>query len=125
MDPLNPMASALDPAIAHIYHQAAALRDAVRAAVPAPGSGPARQAAARARTRQLAAAVLQTPARLRQLVAAGRRAEAEQAWARPRQLLEAWQAAGLGGADDVAACLADGEAALRGEPGPAGWRGDE
>ncbi|OAA54545.1 Vps51/Vps67 [Niveomyces insectorum RCEF 264] len=35
MDPLNPMAATLDPAIAHIYHEAVALRDALRDAVPA------------------------------------------------------------------------------------------
>ena len=121
MDPLNPMASTLDPAIAHIYNQAKALRDAMRDSVPAPDSEANQTtAAARARTQKLAATVLQTPERLRQLVQAGRTEEAEKAWQRPRQLLEAWRDHGVGG-DDVAACLADGEAALLGEPSPAGW----
>ncbi|CAK7201912.1 hypothetical protein SEUCBS139899_004627 [Sporothrix eucalyptigena] len=121
MDPLNPMASTLDPAIAHIYNQAKALRDAMRDAVPAPDSTEQTpDEAALVRTKKLAAAVLQTPERLRQLVQEGRTEEAEEAWKRPRQLLEAWHEQGVGG-DDVAACLADGAAALRGEPSPAGW----
>lgn len=121
MDPLNPMASTLDPAIAHIYNQAKALRDAMRDAVPAPDTEATQPAtAARTRTQKLAATVLQTPERLRQLVQAGRTEDAEKAWQRPRQLLEAWRDQGVGG-DDVAACLADGAAALRGEPSPAGW----
>ncbi|KAL1899209.1 hypothetical protein Sste5346_003131 [Sporothrix stenoceras] len=121
MDPLNPMASTLDPAIAHIYNQAKTLRDAMRENVPPPSSDDddKTSAAARARNQKLAAAVLQTPDRLRKLVAAGRTEEAEKAWERPRQLLEAWKEHGVGG-DDVAACLADGAAALRGEPSPAG-----
>ncbi|CAK7266312.1 hypothetical protein SEPCBS119000_001961 [Sporothrix epigloea] len=121
MDPLNPMASTLDPAIAHIYNQAKALRDAMRDAVPAPdvSRGPTEDAA-RARLAKLADQVLKTPARLRQLVQEGRTEEAELAWQRPRQLLETWHQRGVGG-DDVAACLADGAAALRGEPSPAGW----
>ncbi|EFX00807.1 hypothetical protein CMQ_1888 [Grosmannia clavigera kw1407] len=114
MDPLNPMASTLDPAIAHIYSQAKALCDAMRQSVPAPDTPDAAAFAARARTRQLAAAVLETPDRLRQLMREGRPDEAKAAWDRPRRLLELWRAKGLGG-DDVAACLADGDAALRGE----------
>lgn len=121
MDPLNPMASTLDPAIAHIYNQAKAFRDAMRDAVPAPDSKHTPQAAAAlARNQRLAAAVLQTPERLRQLVKEGRTDEAQEAWRRPRRLLEAWRDQGVGG-NDVAACLADGAAALRGEPSPAGW----
>lgn len=116
MDPLNPMASTLDPAIAHIYNQAKALRDTLRQAVPAPGSPEAETTAARARSRELAAVVLETPDRLRQLVRDGHVAEARAAWERPRQLLELWRDRGLGG-DDVVACLADGDAALRRDPG--------
>ncbi|CAK7266034.1 hypothetical protein SEPCBS57363_001891 [Sporothrix epigloea] len=118
MDPLNPMASTLDPAIAHIYNQAKALRDAMRQTVPAPDDSS--KDFARARTIELAEKVLNTPARLRQFVKEGRTEEAEAAWQRPRQLLEAWRQQGVGG-DDVEACLADGAAALRGEPSPAGW----
>lgn len=129
MDPLNPMASTLDPAIAHIYNQAKTLRDAMRENVPPPSSDDddddnnnnKSSAAARARSQKLAAAVLQTPQRLRQLVQTGRKEEAEEAWERPRQLLEAWRGQGVGG-DDVKLCLADGAAALRGDPSPAGWR---
>ncbi|CAK7222216.1 hypothetical protein SBRCBS47491_004790 [Sporothrix bragantina] len=123
MDPLNPMASTLDPAIAHIYNQAKALRDAMRDTVPAPEKNEpsTEDTAARERTRKLAVTVLQTPEKLRQLVQEGRTEEAEAAWQRPRQLLEAWREQGVGG-DDVAACLVDGAAALRGEPSPAARR---
>ena len=112
MDPLNPMAKTLDPAMAHIYTQASTLRDSLRAAVPAPDSEAALQAKARAHTRQLAETALETPARLRQLIKEGRADEAKEAWKRPRRLLQAWLDQGVGGADDVAACLADGDVAL-------------
>lgn len=112
MDPLNPMASTLDPAIAQIYSQASSLRESLRASVPAPGSAAAAAAekdAARRRTRQLAAEVLATPERLRRLVEEGREEEARKEWEMPRRLLERWREKGVGG-DDVESCLRDGDA---------------
>ncbi|OAA73583.1 Vps51/Vps67-like protein [Cordyceps fumosorosea ARSEF 2679] len=114
MDPLNPMASTLNPAIAQIYSQAADIREALRASIPAPDSDEAKERATarrRARTRDLAVHVLATPPRLRQLVAEGRLDEARRQWERPRRLLQTWQERGLGG-DEVRALLEEGDAAV-------------
>jgi hypothetical protein len=124
MDPLNPMATTLDPAIAQIYSQASAIRDALRESVPK--SDTAKQAAEelrqqRLRTKQLALEVLETPDKLRVLVNDGRLEDARQKWKAPRKLLQTWKEQGLGG-DDVEACIADGDGALRGEPGRFNWR---
>ncbi|ATY64704.1 hypothetical protein A9K55_005042 [Cordyceps militaris] len=115
MDPLNPMASTLNPAIAQIYSQAAEIREALRASIPAPDSdeGKRRSAAQRRqRTRDLAVRVLATPPRLRLLVADGKRAEAKTQWERARRLLQTWQDQGLGGDDEVRACIEEGDAAM-------------
>ncbi|TPX18242.1 uncharacterized protein E0L32_002751 [Thyridium curvatum] len=114
MDPLNPMASTLDPAIAQIYSQASSIREELRRAVPPPDDDDDEQAARRKRTRELAVQVLAAPERIRKLVREGREDEAREAWAMPRRLLETWREKGLGGAD-VEACLREGDAALRGE----------
>lgn len=114
MDPLNPMASTLDPAIAQIYSQASSIRETLRESIPPPDSdeSKAREAEVRRRrTRQLAAEVLATPARLRTLVKEGRLAEAKEQWEMPRRLLVSWQEKGVGG-DDVQACIDDGDGAL-------------
>lgn len=114
MDPLNPMASTLNPAIAQIYSQAAEIREALRKSIPAPDSEEGKRRAAaqqRKRTRDLAVQVLATPARLRLLVREGKAAEAKRQWERPRRLLRTWQERGLGG-DEVQACLDEGDAAL-------------
>ncbi|KAI1076021.1 Vps51/Vps67-domain-containing protein [Whalleya microplaca] len=124
MDPLNPMASTLDPAIAQIYSQATAIRESLRASVPPPdASRRAEEEAARrkVRTKQLAIQVLDTPAKVRALVAEGRLEDARQAWKMPRRLLLVWKEQGLGG-EDVDKCVEDGDAALRGEPGKGDWR---
>lgn len=124
MDPLNPMASTLDPAIAQIYTQASQIRDGLRKEIPAPDEAATAAAEATARrlqTRRLALAVLETPGKLRVLVKQGRRPEARQAWRLPKQLLLSWKEQGVGGAD-VDACLEDGEAALRGETSRSDWR---
>jgi hypothetical protein len=118
MDPLNPMASTLDPAIAHIYTQASSIRDALRQSIPPPdsdatGPGDAEAEQRRRRTRELAVELLATPPRLRALVRDGKVQEAREQWERPRQLLEAWREQGLGG-DDVQACIEEGNAALVG-----------
>ncbi|RYP75311.1 hypothetical protein DL770_007434 [Monosporascus sp. CRB-9-2] len=125
MDPLNPMASTLDPAIAQIYTQATAIRDSLREAIPTPpttisstsSADDAEEAARqkrRLRTKQLALEVLETPDKLRALVAAGRAEEAQRMWETPRRLLLLWREKGLGG-PDVEVCVEDGDAALRGE----------
>jgi len=59
--------------------------------------------------------VLETPERLRQLVAEGKEEQARREWEKPLMLLERWKSSGLGGTD-VEDCIEDGEAALRGEP---------
>ncbi|KUI72324.1 hypothetical protein VM1G_07949 [Cytospora mali] len=116
MDPLNPMASTLDPAIAHIYTQASSIRDTLRQSTPKPEESQSREEeqARKRRTRELVAEVLQTPARLRTLVRDGKVEEAKEAWRLPKKLLLAWKEKRIGGTD-VDTCLADGEAALRGE----------
>jgi hypothetical protein len=115
MDPLNPMASTLDPAIAQIYSQASSIRDALRETVPAPDSeqGKKREAMARQqRTRELAIQVLAVPERLRTLVGEGKIAQARKEWAMPRKLLESWKEKGIGGSD-VEECIEEGDEALR------------
>ncbi|PMB70354.1 Vacuolar protein sorting-associated protein 51 [Beauveria bassiana] len=114
MDPLNPMASTLNPAIAQIYRQAAEIRETLRASIPAPDSDQGKQRAAaqrRKRTRELAVQVLATPERLRRLVAEGKLAEARKQWERPRRLLQTWHDKGFGG-DEVQACIDEGDAAV-------------
>ncbi|KAF4983743.1 hypothetical protein FDECE_17237 [Fusarium decemcellulare] len=115
MDPLNPMASTLDPAIAQIYSQASSIREALRETVPAPDSedGKRRETEARQqRTKELAAQVLATPERLRGLVKDGKIAQARREWVMPRKLLESWKEKGIGG-KDVEECLEEGDEALR------------
>lgn len=112
MDPLNPMASTLDPAMARIYSQASSIREAARASVPAPDSeqGRQREAEARARrTRELALEVLAVPPRLRALARDGSFDEARRQWELPRRLLVSWEARGLGG-PDVRALIDEGDA---------------
>ena len=116
MDPLNPMASTLDPAMAQIYSQASSIREALREAVPAPDSEEAVRARRRKRTRELAVQALAAPERIRRLVAEGKEEEARREWEMPRRLLTVWKEKGLGG-DEVAACLEEGDAALREEEG--------
>ncbi|KAI1087957.1 Vps51/Vps67-domain-containing protein [Rostrohypoxylon terebratum] len=124
MDPLNPMASTLDPAIAQIYSQASAIRDSLRKSVPPPDATSTEAEEARkrrARTKQLATEVLDAPDKVRALVAEGRLEDARQAWKMPRELLLVWKEQGVGGID-VDACIEDGDAALKGEPSKGNWR---
>ncbi|KAI9147801.1 Vacuolar protein sorting-associated protein [Paramyrothecium foliicola] len=114
MDPLNPMASTLDPAIAQIYSQASSIRETLRQSIPPPDSDERKKVEAeqrRRRTRELAAEVLATPERLRDLVKEGKTKEAKKQWEMPRKLLEAWKEKGIGG-DEVQACIDKGDAAL-------------
>lgn len=124
MDPLNPMASTLDPAITKIYNQASEIRDSLRKLVPEPTEDRKAEEEAiqrRLRTRQLAIEVLDTPDRIRALVAEGRVDDAREAWKMPRQLLLVWKEQGIGGID-VDDCITDGDAAIRGEPSKRNWR---
>ncbi|KHO01021.1 Tetratricopeptide-like helical [Metarhizium album ARSEF 1941] len=114
MDPLNPMASTLDPAIAQIYSQASSIRERLRETVPAPDSDQGRRRAAglrRQRTRELAVEVLATPRELRRLVGEGKIQEARRRWEMPRRLLSVWRDMGVGG-DHVQTCIDEGDAVL-------------
>lgn len=114
MDPLNPMASTLDPAIAGIYAQASSIREALRKTVAAPDSQERQDEAAaarRRRTRELAREALATPERLRKLVKEGKLEEAKRQWEMPRRLLVVWKEKGLGG-EDVLECIEEGDAAV-------------
>lgn len=115
MDPLNPMASTLDPAIAQIYSQASSIRETLRESIPPPDSKEGRKREAeqrRRRTKELAVEVLRAPERLRALVDDGQLDEARKHWEMPRRLLLSWKEKGLGG-EEVPACLEEGDAALR------------
>lgn len=114
MDPLNPMASTLDPAIGQIYSQASSIREALRQSTPRPEesrNGDLEQDL-KNRTREIVREVLEAPGRVRDLVKEGKVREAEEAWRLPKKLLLKWQERGLGG-DDIDACLAEGEAGLK------------
>jgi vacuolar protein sorting-associated protein 51 len=115
MDPLNPMASTLDPAMAQIYAQASSIRENLRKDVPSPDPEQIKEneeASRRRRRRQVVREVLATPERLRGLVAEGRFEDAKREWEMPRRMLERWKQQEVGG-DDVDLCLRDGDAALR------------
>jgi uncharacterized protein YeeX (DUF496 family) len=122
MDPLNPMASTLDPAIAQIYERANAIKSELRASMTPSQQAEAemseedrRKAESRRRTRDVVRKVLDTPERVRLLVAEGKGVEAKTEWEPVLKILESWKAQGKGG-KDVQDCIEDGEAALRGEP---------
>ncbi|EQL01243.1 Vps51/Vps67-like protein [Ophiocordyceps sinensis CO18] len=105
MDPLKPLASTLDPAIAQIYSQASSIRQATRETVPPPDSdeGRARDAQARRRkTRRLAVEALATPQRLRDLAQQGKTDEARRQWELPRRLPQAEAARGRGARNTAA-----------------------
>lgn len=114
MDPLNPMASTLDPAIAQIYSQASSIRETLRESVPAPDSDEAKKREAderRRRTRELAAEALRMPERIAELVKEGKVEQAKKEWELPRRLLVRWKEEGVGGAD-VEECILLGDEAL-------------
>lgn len=128
MDPLNPMAATLGPAIAEIYERADRVKAELRASMTpaqrfqAEVSEEEKAKATRlARSRDLARRVLNVPERLRQLVAEGKMDEARAEWEAPLALLLRWKAEGKGG-KDVQDCIDDGEAALGGElPNEKSW----
>lgn len=121
MDPLNPVATTLDPAIASIYARAEAIKDELKASMPEAkrrememGPEERRELLRKRRRREVVLRVLETPDKVRGLVKDGREEEAKRLWERSLALLERWKERGVGGGD-VQDCIDDGEAALRGE----------
>jgi vacuolar protein sorting-associated protein 51 len=118
MGPLNPMASTLDPAIARIYEMAEKMRGEMRGQVGKDDivdEGEREKEKRREKARETVAKVLGTPEKIRQLVEEGKEDEARAAWEPTLKILERWKERDVGG-PDVADCIEDGEAALRGEP---------
>ncbi|TVY15478.1 Vacuolar protein sorting-associated protein 51-like protein [Lachnellula arida] len=122
MDPLNPMASTLDPAIASIYARAESIKREMREGMPGwqreraeMSEGEREKAERRDRMREVAGRVLDTPERVRGLMDEGSVEEARRVWGPTLRLLERWKERGVGGGD-VLDCIEDGEAAIRGEP---------
>lgn len=122
MDPLNPMASTLDPAIAQIYQRANAVKQELRDSLTAEQKATSEselteeervKSANLAKLRHLVRRILETPARIRQLVADGMVEEAQDEWEPALKILEKWKSEGKGG-PDVQECIDEGEAALRG-----------
>jgi hypothetical protein len=122
MDPLNPVATTLDPAIASIYARAEAIREELKTSMPEAkrkememGADERRELLRKRRRREVALRALEAPERVRGLVKEGREEEAGKLWETTLALLERWKERGVGG-EDVQHCIDDGEAALRGEP---------
>jgi hypothetical protein len=122
MDPLNPMTSTLDPAIASIYERAERIKGELKASMPESkrrememGEEERKALREKRRAREVVLRVLDTPEKLRGLVKDGREDEAKKIWEKTLALLERWKERGVGG-EDVQACIDDGEAALKGEP---------
>ena len=122
MDPLNPMASTLDPAIAGIYQRAQEIKGEMRRGLPEwvrrerEGSVEERErAVGRRRAREVVERVLEVPERVRSMMSEGKEDEARKVWEPALRLLERWRERKVGGSD-VQDCIEDGEAALRGEP---------
>jgi hypothetical protein len=122
MDPLNPMTSTLDPAIASIYERAERIKGELKASMPESkrrememGEEERKALREKRRAREVVLRVLDTPEKLRGLVKDGREDEAKKIWEKTLALLERWKESGVGG-EDVQACIDDGEAALKGEP---------
>jgi hypothetical protein len=128
MDPLNPMAKTLDPAIASIYERAERIKGELRESMSVGqrrewemGEEERGRLRERNRVREVVGRVLGMPERLRVLVKGGKEEEARKLWETTLQLLETWKERGVGG-DDVQNCIEDGEAALRGEdPNEKSW----
>lgn len=122
MDPLNPVASTLDPAIASIYERAEGIKREMREGMPAwerqrgkMGEGERQERRKREKLREVAGRVLDTPERVRGLMDEGKVEEARKLWEPTLRLLERWKERGVGG-NDVSNCIEDGEAAIRGQP---------
>ena len=122
MDPLNPMASTLDPAIASIYERAQGIKAELRESMPAKerreremSEEEREKVAKEKRAKEVVEKVLDTPERIRKLISEDDEDEAKILWASTLALLKRWKERGVGG-EDVQSCIDDGEAALRGEP---------
>jgi hypothetical protein len=127
MDPLTPTALTLSPAIAEIYERASQLRESMKPSTPTQLSQSSMTEENKAkqvkleRDKEAARMVLETPERLRVLVAEGKMEEARGLWEGVLSVLERWKSEGRGG-EDVQDCIDDGEAALRGDPpGEKSW----
>lgn len=122
MDPLNPMASTLDPAIASIYERAEKIKGELKEGIPESQRkliemGVEERAVFQKKQnmKKVVLQVLETPEKLRSLMAGGNEQEAKSEWKKTLVLLRRWKERGVGG-DDVQACIEDGEAALGGDP---------
>ena len=122
MDPLNPMAKNLDPAIASIYERANRIKEVLRGSMDEASRREMemsreerREKKKRDKVREVVRGVLDMPERVRGLVEEGRMEDARQLWRNTLRILEEWQEKGVGG-EDVRDCIDDGEAALRGDP---------
>lgn len=128
MDPLNPMASTLDPAIAHIYDRANTVKQELSASMGDEEKQRARmgkdEIAAmerRRRAAKTAGEILDVPERVRRLVQEGEEGEARELWEKTVHILQKWKQSSQGGVE-VQYCIDDGEAALKGElPGEKSW----
>jgi len=122
MDPLNPMASTLDPAIASIYERAEGIKAELRESMTAKermeremSDEERGKLAKEKRVRKVVEEVLDTPERIRRMVSEENEDDAKILWASTLALLKRWKERGVGG-EDVQSCIDDGEAALKGEP---------
>lgn len=122
MDPLNPMAKNLDPAIASIYERANRIKEVLRGSMDEASRREMemsreerREKKKRDKVKEVVRGVLDMPERVRGLVEEGRMEDARQLWRNTLRILEEWQEKGVGG-EDVQDCIDDGEAALRGDP---------
>jgi hypothetical protein len=128
MDPLNPMAKTLDPAIASIYERAEGIKSELRQSMPEwqkkereMRPEEREELKRKTRTREVVLKVLDTPEKVRELVKDSKMEEARKLWEETLQLLERWKERGVGG-DDVQNCIDDGDAAIRGEePSEKSW----
>lgn len=111
MDPLSPMAGALDVVVGRIYEEAVGVREGLRAEL-----GGEEENEGRRRTRELAREVVGVVGRLRGLVEEGRGEEAAREWEVPRQLLVRWRERGVGG-EEVGALIEEGDGIVGSESG--------
>lgn len=121
MDPLNPVASTLDPAIGRVYEMARGLKESLGGEGAGKGDGDERKR----KTREIVRAVLEVPDRLRKLVAQGMVEDARREWDVPRRLLLRWKEQGVGGRD-VEEVLKEGDDIIRAAADDAGnGKGEE
>ncbi|KAB5518223.1 Vps51/Vps67-domain-containing protein [Coniochaeta sp. 2T2.1] len=115
MDPLNPVASTLDPAVGRVYEMARGVREDMKRRVEGDAKGGEGESAERRRkrTREVVREVSGTPERMRELVRRGRGEEVRGVWEVPRRLLVRWKEEGFGGGD-VDEVLREGDEVVRG-----------